>query len=162
VVSKLGASTQVSPHQEAICGWASVALPAADAEEARFVPAASAASRNLPNLARTVRSHGPIPAAVHESCVGIFDELPNPVQYLSVADGVFSKPFDSRTAEYAGWVRIVGTWVHHRSVRSGVRGGAPTARETYGFMAAVAVSRLSARRQFGSREVCGAGIHGRS
>jgi hypothetical protein len=35
------------------------------------MPAASAAAWKLPNRFRTVRSHGLMPAAVQESCVGI-------------------------------------------------------------------------------------------
>jgi len=44
-----------------------------------------------------------------------FDETADGVESLGAAGGVFGQPLEGRPAEHAGWVRIVGTWVHTRS-----------------------------------------------
>ena len=47
----------------------------------------------------------------------LFDEAPNGVESLRIARA-FSVPLESGYAEYAGWVRIVGTWIHFKGLSS--------------------------------------------
>jgi hypothetical protein len=48
----------------------------------------------------------------------LLDEIPHRLQSFGIASGVFRQPLQHWPAEYAGWVRIVGTWVHTNSAGS--------------------------------------------
>ena len=79
-------------------------------------PAASATALNLPKP-RPDRSLAGAhacgrPRVLSRQLTMVFDKPADGVEHLGVADGVFRQPLQSRSAEYAGWVRIVGTWVH--------------------------------------------------
>jgi hypothetical protein len=65
--------------------------------------------RKLPNLVRTVRSHGLIPAATQESCVGIRPSSSRTSEWHRAPrrrGQRHRQPLESRAAKYAGWVRI--------------------------------------------------------